>query len=83
MNDFGSRKIIKIYNNIGRKHGNVAIKNFRKYEKSKYKQNKFKLDIDFLNNCKQLCVFAKFLIMKLPNVWNKDALSKTASQCHQ
>ena len=37
--------------------------------------NKLKLDIDFLNNCKQLGVYPKFLIFKLPNVSNKDALS--------
>ena len=49
-----SRKIIKIYSDIARKHGNVTVKDFRKYEKLKYKQNKLKLDIDFLNNCKQL-----------------------------
>ena len=31
--------------------------------------------IDFFNNCKQLGVYPKFLIFKLPNVSNKDALS--------
>ena len=34
-----------------------------------------KLDIDFLNNCKQLGVHPKFLIFKLPNVSNKNVLS--------
>ena len=34
-----------------------------------------KLDIDFLNNWKQLGVYPKFLIFKLPNVSNKDAVS--------
>ena len=33
------------------------------------------LDINFLNSCKQLGVYPKFLIFKLPNVSNKDALS--------
>ena len=33
-----------------------------------------KLDIDFLNNCKQLGVYPKFLIFKLPNVSNKDTV---------
>ena len=70
-----SRKIINIYNNIARKYGNVTVKDFRKYEKLEYKKNKLKLDIDFLNNCKQLGVYPKFLIFKLPNVSNKDALS--------
>ena len=51
------------------------IKDFRKYEKLQYKKNKLKLDIDFLNNCKQLGVYPKFLILKLPNVSNKDAVS--------
>ena len=70
-----SRKIIKIYNDIARKHWNVTIKEFRKYEKLKCKQNKFKLDIQFLNNCKQLNLYPEFLIFKLLNVLNKDALS--------
>ena len=69
-----SRKIIKIYIDISQEHGNVTVKNFRKYEKLKYKQNKLKL-IDFLNNCKQLCVNPKFLIFKFLNVSNKDVLS--------
>ena len=70
-----SRKIINIYNDIARKYGNVTVKDFQKYEKLEYKKNKLKLDIDFLNNCKQLGVYPKFLIFKLPNVSNKDALS--------
>ena len=37
--------------------------------------NKLKLDIEFLNNCKQLGVHPKFLIFKLLNVSNKDTLS--------
>ena len=63
-----SRKIINIYNNIARKYGNVTVKDFQKYEKLEYKKNKLKLDIDFLNNCKQLGMYQKFLIFKLPNV---------------
>ena len=55
------------------KHGNVAVKDFHKYGKLEYKKNKLKLDIDFLNNCKQLDVYPKFFIFKLPNVSNKDA----------
>ena len=70
-----SRKIINIYNDIALKHGNVAVKDFRKYEKLKYEQNILKLNIDFLNNCKQLVVYPKFLIFKLPNVSNKNASS--------
>ena len=38
-------------------------------------KNKIKLDIDFLNNCKQLGMYWKFLTFKLPHVSNKDALS--------
>ena len=49
-------------------------KNYRKWEKLEYKKNKLKLDIDFLNDCKQLGVYPKFLIFKLPKVSNKDAL---------
>ena len=33
------------------------------------------IHIDFLNNCKQLGVYPKFLIFKLLNVSNKDASS--------
>ena len=60
---------------MARKYGNVTVKDFRKYEKLEYKNNKLKLDIDFLNNYKQLGVYPKFLIFKLPNVSNKNALS--------
>ena len=71
-----SRKIIKIRSDIARQHGNVTVQDFRKYEKLKHKHSNLKLDMDFLNNCKQLGVYPKFLILKLPNVSNKDALSK-------
>ena len=54
------RKIINIYNNLAWKHGNVTVKNFGKYEKLEYKKSKLKLDIDFLNNCKQLGEYPKF-----------------------
>ena len=42
-----------IYNDIAQKYGNVAVKDFRKYEKLEYKKNKLKLDVDFPNNSKQ------------------------------
>ena len=51
------------------------VKDFQKYEKLECKKNKLKLDIDFLNYCNQLSVHPKFLIFKLPNVSNKDAVS--------
>ena len=70
-----SRKVINIDNNVAWKNGNVTAKDFRKFEKLECKKNKLKLDIDFLNNCKQLGVYPKFLIFRLPNVSNKDALS--------
>ena len=63
--------IINICNDIVRKYGNVTAKDFRKYEKL----DKLKLDINFLNNYKQLGVYPKFRIFKLPNVSNKGALS--------
>ena len=50
-------------------------RDFQKYEKLEHKMNKLKLDIEFLNNCKQLGVYPKFLIFKLLNVSNKDTLS--------
>ena len=57
------------------KFGNIAVKDFRKHEKLEYKKNKIKLDIDFFNSYKQLGVYPKFFIFKLPNVSNKDVLS--------
>ena len=66
---------MNIYNDIAGKYGHVKVKDFRKYEKLEYKKNKLKLDIDFFNNCKQLGVYPNFLIFKLSNVSNKDALS--------
>ena len=51
----------------------IQVKIFE--NKKKYNQNKLKLDIDFLNNCKQLGVCPKFVIFELPHVSNKDALS--------
>ena len=68
-------EIINIYNDIARKHENVTVKDIQKYEKLRYKKNKLKLNTDFLNNCKQLGVYPKFLIFRLPNVSNKDASS--------
>ena len=70
-----SRKIMNMYNDLAQKDGNVTVKDFRKYEKLEYKNDKLKLDIDFLNNCKQLGVYPKLFISKLPNVSNKDASS--------
>ena len=67
-----SRKILNIYNDIACKYGYVTVKDFRKYEKLDYKKNKLKLDIDFLNNCKQLGLYPKFLIFKLPNIFEKN-----------
>ena len=68
-----SRKIINIYNDIAQKYENVTVKDFPKYENLAYKKNKLKLDIDFFNNCKQLDLYPKFLIFKLPNISNKNA----------
>ena len=60
-----SRKLINTYNGLEqRTHGNVTVKDFCKYDKLEYKKNKLKLGIDFLNNCKQLGVYPKFLIFK-------------------
>ena len=70
-----SRKIINVFKDLVWKYENVTVKDFRKYEKLQYKKNKLKLDIDFLNNCKELGVYPKFPIFKLPNVSNKDVSS--------
>ena len=53
----------------------LRLKIFANMKKLEYKKNKLKLDIDFLNNCKQLGLYLKFLIFKLPNVSNKDVSS--------
>ena len=60
-----SRKIVNIYNDIARKYGNVTVKDFQKIGNN----NKLKPDIHFLNNCKQLGVYPKFLIFKVPKVF--------------
>ena len=70
-----SRKIVNNYMDIAQKYGNVTVKDFQKYEKLEHKKNKVKLYINFLNNWKQLGVYLKFLIFKLPNVSSKDTLS--------
>ena len=67
-------KNINIQNNIARKHGKVTVKDLRKYEKLRYKKNKLKLDIGFLNNCKKPGVYPKFLIFRLLNVSKKMVL---------
>ena len=35
-----SRKIMNMYNDLAQKDGNVTVKDFRKYEKLEYKNNK-------------------------------------------
>ena len=67
--------MINIYNDIARKHENVTVVDFRKHGKLEYKKNQLKLNIEFLNNCKQLGVYPKVLIFKLLNFSNKDVSS--------
>ena len=77
-NNFKFCAVKKIYKYLQRyctEYGNITVQDFQKYEKLQYKKNKLKLDINFLNNCKQLGVYPKFLIFKLPKVSNKDAVS--------
>ena len=66
-------KFCPVYNDIAQKYENVTVKNFWKNEQQEYKKDELKLDFDFLGNCKQLRVYPKFLIFKLPSVSNKDA----------
>ena len=74
--NFGlSRKTTNIYNNKARKHGKLTVKDFRKYDKLKYNQNKLKLGINFLSHCKQLGLYPKLRICKLRSVSNKNASS--------
>ena len=70
-----SRKIINVYNDIAREYRNVTVKDFRKHEKLEYKKKKLKLHVNFLNICKQLGLYPKLLIFKLPNVSNNNALT--------
>ena len=69
------KKIINVYNDVAWEYRNVTVKDFRKHEKLEYKKNKLKLDVNFLNNCKQLGLYPKFLIFKLLNVYDDNALS--------
>ena len=39
------------------KYGTVTVNDFGKHEQLEYKMNKLKLNIDFLNNYKQLRVY--------------------------
>ena len=67
--------LFDMLSDIARKYGNVTVKDFWKYEKLEYKKNKLNLRSNFLNNCKQLGVYPKFLIFNLPNLSHKDDLS--------
>ena len=69
------KKNCKYPHDIAQKYRNVTVKDLLKYEKLDYKKYKLKLDIDFLKKCKQLRVYLKFLIFKLPNVSNKGVVS--------
>ena len=69
------KKNYKYLQRLRRNHRNVTVKDFHKYEKLEYKKSKLKLDIDFLNNCKQFGVHRKYFIFKLLNVSNRDASS--------
>ena len=40
-----SKRIINVFNDIERIYGNVTVKDFQKYEKLEYKNNKLKLGI--------------------------------------
>ena len=64
-----------MYYDMAQKYGNVTVKYIAKHEKLEYKKNKLNIGIDFLNSCKQLGVYPKFLIFKLPIVSNKYASS--------
>ena len=67
------RKIIDIYSDIAQKYDELRIQDFRKFEKLHLKKQKLQLDINYLNNCKQLGVCPNFLVFKLPNVSKHDA----------
>ena len=67
-----SRTLVNVYKEITLKYGNVTVKDFQKYEKLESKNNQLKLEIDFYSSCKQIGVYQKFLIFKLPNIFNKD-----------
>ena len=67
---------------------NINVTDLQKLEKLHIKQNKAQFDINFLINCKNFCVFPKFINIYLPNVdefvwtrfvWNKE---KTSKQCN-
>ena len=51
----------------------LQLKTFENMKNWSRKKNELKLDIEFLNNCKQLAVYPKFLIFEIPNFSNKNA----------
>ena len=51
----------------------LQLKTFENMKNWSRKKNELKLDIEFLNNWKQLAVYPKFLIFKIPNFSNKNA----------
>ena len=58
------------------------LKIFVNMKNQNTKMNKLKFNINFLNNCKQLGVYLKFLIFKLKNVSNEDASSNRKRILH-
>ena len=43
----------------------LQLEIFKNMKKLKYKQNKLKLDSDFLNNCKQLAAYLNFQMFQI------------------
>ena len=64
-----------VFNDIAWNYGNVAVKDFQKNEKLECKKNKLNSDINFLNNWKQIGIYPKLLIFKLPNISIKHTFS--------
>ena len=73
MQGLWCQEYIQIYTIITQKYRNVIVHDLRKNEKSKYKQDKQELNIDFLNDGKLLGVFLKYLILKLPIASKRDS----------
>ena len=61
IRNFGYTRSYKYLQYIAWKYGNVTVKDFWKYEKLEYKKNNLKLNIVFLNLCKHVIVYPKFI----------------------
>ena len=66
---------------IRRRYDSNTVKALRKYEKTHFRYKKTQLDIDFLNNCKNLKLLPNFLQFRIPNKHLRT--SEAYKQCQE